>query len=108
MASDVSEEILLRELVWINSLELPLDQESEEWEQTCTSDEWLAGWAARIQGAPEMGAATVELKQLATDWAVPVEFLERLLAAERPYQFLRDNRQVMAEAANVWLLSELR
>lgn len=108
MARMQAEEIVLRELVWINSPELPLDQAREEWEQTRTSDEWLAGWAARIQDAPETEPATVELEQLAKDWAVPVEFLEELLAAESPYQFLRDNQAAMAEAANVRFLRELR
>lgn len=72
----------------------------ETWELDRTPDDWLAGWADRIQDAPETEPSTVELEQLALDWAVPVEFLRSLLSSEVPSEFLRTNRKTLAKAAD--------
>lgn len=101
MARMRAEEMVLADLVWIEDLELPLVELREEWELTRTPDEWLAGWADRIQDAtyPEWG--TAEIEQLAEDWALPVSFLEELLEAEIPSQFLRENKDLLAKAADI-------
>lgn len=101
-----AEDIVLAELVWIETPEQSLVEAREEWEATRASDSALASWADRIQDAPEDGPATEEIEELAHKWALTSEFLYRLLQAEIPEQFLADNSGVLAEAANVRFLRE--
>ena len=71
-ARRIAEEVVMAQLVWIHDPELPLQQAREEWEQTRPSDENLISWAERMQDAPDQMPATVDLEQMALDWAVPV------------------------------------
>jgi hypothetical protein len=107
-ARRTAEEVVMTQLVWIPDPELPLDQAREEWEQTRPSDENLVSWAERMQDSPDLMPSTVELEQMATDWAVPVEFLEGLVASEPPREYFRANQTVLAEAATIRFLRELR
>lgn len=101
-----AEEVVLAELVWIETPDRPLVEAREEWEATRTPDSWLASWAERIQDAPETEPATEEIEELAHRWAVPPEFLADLLGAQIPSQLLADNAGVLAEAANIRFLRE--
>lgn len=107
-ARRTAEEVVMAQLVWVHDPELPLEQAREEWEQTRASDENLISWAERMQDSPDLMPSTVELEQMATDWAVPVEFLEGLVASEPPREYFRANRAVLAEAATIRFLRELR
>ena len=102
-----AEEVVLVELVWIATPELPLTEAREEWEATRTPDLWLADWAERIRDAPETEPGTEEVEELARIWAVTPELLYGLLQAEIPAQFLVDNAGVLTEAANVRFLRQL-
>lgn len=97
----------MAQLVWIGDPELPLEQAREEWEQTRTSDDNLVTWAERMQDSPDLMPSTVELEQMAADWAVPVTFLEGLVATEPPRDYLRENEAVLQEAATIRFLREL-
>lgn len=44
---------------------------------------------------------------MAKDWAIPVEFLEGLVANEPPREYLRANKAVLDEAATIRFLREL-
>ena len=101
-----AEDIVLAELVWIETPDRSLVEARQQWEATRACDSALASWADRIQDAPEDGPATEEIEALAHKWAVTPEFLYRLLQAEIPDQFLADNSGVLAEAANVRFLRE--
>ena len=101
-----AEEIVLAELVWIETPELGADEAREEWEATRASDSALASWADHIQDAPETEPATEEVEELAHKWAVTPDFMYGLLAAEFPSQFLAENSGVLAEAANIRFLRE--
>lgn len=101
-----AEEIVLAELVWIETPERSLVEAREEWEATRTPDSWLASWAERIRDAPETEPATEEVEELARQWAVTPEFVYGLLQAEIPGQLLADNTGLLTEAANVRFLRE--
>lgn len=103
-----AEEVVMAQLLWTTDPELPLDQAREEWEQTRPSDENLISWAQRVQDSPDLTPSTAEMEQTAADWAVSAEFLERLVLAELPREFLRANAATMAEAATIRFLRELR
>ena len=107
-ARRIAEEVVMAQMVWIVDPELPLDQAREEWEQTRPSDENLISWAERMQDSPDLMPSTVELEQMAQEWAVPVEFLENLVATEPPREYLRENQAVLKEAATIRFLRELR
>lgn len=102
-----AEEVVLAELVWIATPELPLTEAREEWEATRTPDLWLASWAERMQDTPETEPGTDEVEELAQSWAVTPELLYGLLQAETPSQFLTDNAGVLTEAANIRFLRQL-
>jgi len=95
-------------LAWINDPELPLSQAREEWEQTRPSDENLIAWAERMQDSPDLMPSSVELEQMAKDWALSVEFLQLLVATEPPREHMKANQAALREAANIRFLRELR
>ena len=101
-----AEEIVLAELVWIETPELSLVEARQEWEATRASDGALASWADRPPGCPGYGPATEEIEELAHQWAVTPDFLYGVLQAEIPDQFLAENSGVLAEAANIRFLRE--
>lgn len=103
-----AEEVVMAQLVWITDPELPLDEAREEWEQTRPSDENLISWAERMQDSQDLMPSTVELEQMASDWAVSVDFLEQLIQADLPREFLAQNKATMAEAATIRFMRELR
>jgi len=107
-ARRTAEEVVMAQLVWSHDPELPLDQAREEWEQTRPSDENLVTWAERMQDSPDLMPSSVELEQMAKDWAVPVSFLEGLVATEPPREYLRANAEVLTEAATIRFLRELQ
>ncbi|MGO1407971.1 MAG: hypothetical protein ACTHV2_06195 [Brachybacterium sp.] len=95
-----AEELVLQELVWITSPETTPDEDREAWELDRISDSWLASWAERIQDSPEdQTPSTEELAELAAQWMLPVSFLEALLEAEFPAQYLTDHQEILARAA---------
>lgn len=106
-ARRIAEEVVMAQLVWIGDPELTLEQAREEWEQTRPSDENLVTWAERMQDSPDLMPSTVELEQMANDWAVPVSFLEELVASEPPRDCLRENQALLQEAATIRFLREL-
>lgn len=108
MARKSAEEVVMSQLVWSHDPELPLDEAREEWEQTRASDENLVAWAERMQDSPDLMPSSVELEQMAKDWAVPTSFLEGLVASEPPREYLRANGEVLKEAATIRFLRELR
>lgn len=103
-----AEEIVMRQLMWAGDPGLPLEQARQEWDQTSPSDEYLARWACRMQDSPDLLPATDELEEMAAEWAVPVEFLHQLVAAESPWGCLRENEGLRQEAATVRFLREIR
>lgn len=107
-ARRTAEEVVMAELVWTRDPELPLDQAREEWEQTRPADENLIAWAERIQDYPDSMPSTDELEEKAKTWALPVEFLQELVATEPPREYMRANRPTLQEAANIRFLHELR
>lgn len=107
-ARRIAEEVVMNQLAWQTDPSLPLDQAREEWEQTRPSDENLVTWAERMQDSPYPVHSTAEVEDKAREWAVPVEFLEGLVAAEIPRQYMEANRALLAEAATIRFLREVR
>lgn len=107
-ARRIAEEVVMNQMVWIHDPSLPLDEARQEWEETRASDESLISWAERIQDAPDLMPATVDLEEKAKDWAVPVWFLEGLAMAEIPGQYAREHQEILTEAANVRFLREVQ
>ena len=107
-ARRIAEEVVMNQLAWVHNPSLPLDQAREEWEQTRPADENLIAWAERAQDSPYPTFSTAELEDKATEWALPTEFLEELLAAEVPRQYMEANAEVLAEAATIRFLREVR
>jgi hypothetical protein len=103
-----AEEIVMRQLMWAGDPGLPLEQAREEWDQTSPSDEYLARWADRMQDSPDLLPTTDKLEEMAAEWAVPVEFLYQLVAAESPWAYLRENEGLRQEAATIRFLREIR
>lgn len=103
-----AEEIVMRQLMWAGDPGMPLEQAREEWDQTSPSDEYLARWAERMQDSPDLLPATDELEQMAATWAVPVDFLHQLVAANSPWTYLRDHEGLRQEAATIRFLREIR
>lgn len=107
-ARRVAQEVVMsQQLAWIHDPSLPLAQAREEWEQTRPADENLITWAQRAQDAPYPMFSTAELEDKATEWALPVQFLEGLLEAEIPRDYLEANRAVLEEAATIRFLREV-
>ncbi|MFT4082110.1 MAG: hypothetical protein QM638_05960 [Nocardioides sp.] len=107
-ARRIAEEVVMNQLAWVSDPSLPLGQAREEWEQTRPSDENLVAWAERMQDSPYPVHSTVELEDKAREWAVPMEFLEGLVAAEIPRQYMEANRALLEEAATIRFLREVR
>ena len=107
-ARRIAEEVVMNQLAWVHDPSLPLDQAREEWEQTRPADENLIAWAERAQDSPYPMFSTAELEDKATKWALPVGFLEELLAAEVPRQYLETHADLLAEAATIRFLREVR
>ncbi|GAB6857529.1 hypothetical protein [Microbacterium xylanilyticum] len=103
-----AEEVVMSQLAWIIDPSLPLDQAREEWEQTRPSDENLILWAERMQDCPDSMPSSVELEELAKNWALSVEFLLELVATEPPREYMRANQATLAEAATIRFFRELR
>ncbi len=99
-----AEEIVLGELVWVEAPERSLVEARQEWEANRPSDSSLVRWAERIQESPETEPATVEVEQLADEWALTPEFFFGLLASPIPSQFLAERSGELAEAANIRFL----
>lgn len=96
-----AEELVLTELVWITSPETTPVEDREAWEADRTSDTWLASWAERIQDSREdQTPSTEELTELAAQWMLPAVFLEALLEAEFPAQYLTEQSELLARAAD--------
>lgn len=100
MAKRQAEEIVLADLVWINP-EISADGEREEWEATRPMDSGLARWADSVQDSLEGTTSTYEEELAAEEWAVPVSFIEELLASEIPAKFLAENTETMKRAADI-------
>ena len=100
MAKRQAEEIVLADLVWITP-ELSADEEREEWEATRPMDSSLARWADSVQDSPEGTTSTYEEELASEEWAVPVNFIEELLASEIPARFLSENAKTMKRAADI-------
>nr|WP_232532864.1 hypothetical protein [Nesterenkonia alkaliphila] len=107
-ARRIAEEVVMNQMVWIRDPSLSLPEARQEWEETRAADENLIRWAEGIQDSPYPVHSTVELEQKAMDWAVPLWFLEGLLAAEIPAQYAREHQQVLTEAANQRFQREIR
>lgn len=107
-ARRIAEEVVMNQLAWVHDPSLPLDQAREEWEQTRPADENLIAWAERAQDSPYPMYSTVEIEDKATEWALPTEFLDGLLAAEIPSRYLQEHADVLAEAATIRFLREVR
>ena len=103
----IAEEVVMQQLAWISDPSLPLDEARQEWNQTTANDENLIMWAERMQDSPDLMPATVDLEQRAKDWAVPLWFLEGLVEAEIPRQYLETHQNLMAEAATIRFLREV-
>lgn len=103
-----AEEVVMAQLVWVTAPEMPLDEAREEWESTRPSDENLISWAQRMQDSPDLMPSTVELEQMALDWALSVEFLEELVKSEPPREHMIRNKATLTEAATVRFMRELR
>ncbi|OYO08832.1 hypothetical protein CGZ94_20270 [Enemella evansiae] len=104
----IAEEVVMNQLAWIHDPALPLTEAREEWNQTTANDENLIMWAERMQDAPDLMPSTVDLEQKAKDWAVPVWFLEGLVEAEIPRRYLEEHQSLLAEAATIRFLREVR
>ncbi|BEH01861.1 hypothetical protein brsh051_11420 [Brooklawnia propionicigenes] len=104
----IAEEVVMNQLAWIHDPALPLSEAREEWNQTTANDENLIMWAERMQDSPDLMPATIDLEQKAKDWAVPVWFLEGLVEAEIPRRYLEEHQSVLAEAATIRFLREVR
>lgn len=100
-----AEEAVLTDLVW-SVLEPTLAEAREEWEQTRTSDLWLAEWAERIHRHPDQEPATDEIEDLARDWAVTPQFLSGLLTSRSPRHHLIEHAGMLREAANTRFLRQ--
>ena len=100
MAQKQAEEIVLADLVWITP-ELSPSQERDEWEATRPMDSALARWADSVQDSPEGTTSTYEEELAAEEWAVPVTFIQQLLAAANPGRFLTANADTMKRAADI-------
>lgn len=107
-ARSTAEEIAMRQLVWIDDPDLPLDQARQEWDETSPNHDNLARWAVRMQDAPEQMPTTDELESMASEWAVPTEFLHQLVAAESPWALLRSSTGLLQEAATTRFLRTIR
>ena len=106
-AHRIAEEVVMSQLAWIHDPSLPLDEARQEWEETRASDENLITWAERTLDSQYPQYSTDELEQKAIDWAIPMWFLEGLLAAEIPGQYAREHQEVLREAADVRFLHEV-
>ena len=104
----IAEEVVMQQLAWVSDPSLPLDEARQEWNQTTPNDENLIVWAERMQDAPDLMPSTVDLEQKAKDWAVPLWFLEGLVEAEIPRQYLEEHQSLLAEAASMRFLREVR
>jgi hypothetical protein len=100
MAKRQAEEIVLADLVWVTP-ELSAGEEREEWEATRPMDAGLARWADSVQDSLEGTTSTYEEELAAEEWAVPVSFIEELLASEIPARFLSENAETMKRAADI-------
>ena len=103
----IAEEVVMQQLAWVSDPSLPLDEARQEWNQTTPNDENLIMWAERMQDSPDLMPATIDLEQKAKDWAVPVWFLEGLVAAEIPRRYLEEQQSLLAEAATIRFLREV-
>ena len=101
MAQKQAEEIVLADLVWIKKPEPSADEAREEWESTRPIDSALARWAERVQDSPDGLTSTDEEERTAAEWAVPVNFIEELLASENPARFLSERADTMKRAADI-------
>ena len=100
MAKRQAEEIVLADLVWITP-ELSADEEREEWEATRPMDSSLSDWAWQMQDYPEdEQPLTVDVENLAAEWALPVTFIEELLASKSPTAFLTEHAEILKQSAN--------
>lgn len=104
----IAEEVVMQQLAWVSDPSLPLDEARQEWNQTTPNDENLIVWAERMQDAPDLMPSTVDLEQKAKDWAVPLWFLEGLVEAEIPRPYLEEHQSLLAEAASMRFLREVR
>lgn len=104
----IAEEVVMQQLAWVADPSLPLDEARQEWNQTSSNDENLIMWAERMQDAPDLMPSTVDLEQKAKDWAVPLWFLEGMVEAEIPRRYLEAHQSLLAEAATVRFLREVR
>lgn len=100
MAQRQAEEIVLADLAWITP-ELTADEAREEWEATRPMDSGLASWARSVKESLDGMTSTYEEEMTAEEWAVPVSFIEELLAAENPDTFLTANAETMKSAADI-------
>ncbi|TFD46786.1 hypothetical protein E3T55_16765 [Cryobacterium frigoriphilum] len=101
MAQKQAEEIVLADLVWITTPELSADEERDEWETTRPMDSALARWAESVQDSPDGVTSTDEEERMAAEWAVPVSFIQELLAAESPSRFLTAHTDTMKRVADI-------
>ena len=100
MAQRQAEEIVLADLVWVTP-ELSADEEREEWEGWRPMDSTLSDWAWQMQDYPEdQQPLTVDVEDLASEWALPVRFIEELLLSKSPTAFLTEHAETLKQSAN--------
>ena len=103
----IAEEVVMQQLAWLTDPSLSLDEARQEWNQTTPNDENLIMWAERMQDSPDLMPSTVDLEQKAKDWAVPLWFLEGMVAAEIPRNYLETHQSLLAEASTIRFLREV-
>jgi hypothetical protein len=101
MAKRQAEEIVLADLVWIEG-EMSEDEAREEWEATRPMDSSLSDWAWQMQDYPDdQQPLTVDMEDLAAEWALPVSFIEELLASRSPTAFLTEHSEMLKQSADL-------
>lgn len=108
-ARKIAEEIAMtHQLAWVQDPSMTLAEARQEWEDTRPMDDSLADLAYRYQDHEYPMYSTEELEAIAREWAIPMTFLEGLLQAEKPYEFLAQHQDVLTEAANLRFLREVQ
>ena len=109
MARKIAEEVAMtHQLAWVQDPSMSLAEARQEWDDTRPMDDSLAELAYRYQDYGYPMYSTEELEEIAKEWAIPMPFLEGLLAAEKPYEFLAEHQEIMTEAANLRFLREVQ
>lgn len=107
-ARRIAEEIAMtHQLAWVHDPSMTLAEARQEWEDTRPMDESLSDLALKAQLSDYPIFSTEEMKEMAKEWAVPLDFLNQMFEAESPYRFMTDHQEVMDEAATIRFLREV-